>query len=97
MSDLTKLHDYENRSKKKNPFRSKPFPKSRIEWAIKSTLSIASAARYLGISYNTFKKYAHVLHDRDGAVTMFFHNLVPSFYETEKSMKFIRIFFYAII
>ena len=58
MSDLNELHDYENRPKKKNPFRSKPIPKSRIEWAIKSTLSIASAARYLGISYNTFKKYA---------------------------------------
>jgi len=58
MSELNELHDYENRPKKKNPFRSKPIPKSRIEWAIKSTLSIASAARYLGISYNTFKKYA---------------------------------------
>ena len=58
MSELNELHDSENRPKKKNPFRSKPIPKSRIEWAIKSTLSIASAARYLGISYNTFKKYA---------------------------------------
>ena len=58
MSDLTKLHDYENRSKKKNPFRSKPIPKTRIEWAIRSTLSIRSAAQYLGVSYNTFKKYA---------------------------------------
>ena len=58
MSDLTNLHDYENRSKKKNPFRSKPIPKSRIEWAIRSTLSIRAAAIHLGVAYNTFKKYA---------------------------------------
>jgi len=58
MSDLNKLHDYENKSKKKNPFRSKPIPKSRIEWAIRSTLSIRAAAIHLGVSYNTFKKYA---------------------------------------
>lgn len=59
-SDLSKLHDYENRPKKKNPFRSKPIPKSRIEWAIRSTLSIRAAAQYLGVSYNTFKKYAKI-------------------------------------
>ena len=58
MSDLTDLHDYESRPKKKNPFRSKPIPKTRIEWAIRSTLSIRAAAQYLGVSYNTFKKYA---------------------------------------
>ena len=58
MSDLTDLHDYENRPKKKNPFRSKPIPKSRIEWAIRSTLSIRAAAQHLGVAYNTFKKYA---------------------------------------
>ena len=58
MSDLNDLFDYENRPKKKNPFRSKPIPKSRIEWAIRSTLSIKAAARHLGIAYNTFKKYA---------------------------------------
>ena len=58
MSDLTNLHDYENRPKKKNPFRSKPIPKSRIEWAIRSTLSIRAAAKHLGVAYNTFKKYA---------------------------------------
>ena len=58
MSDLSDLHDYENRPKKKNPFRSKPIPKSRIEWAIRSTLSIRAAAEHLGIAYNTFKKYA---------------------------------------
>ena len=58
MSDLTDLHDYESRPKKKNPFRHKPIPKSRIEWAIRSTLSIRAAAQYLGVAYNTFKKYA---------------------------------------
>ena len=58
MSDMSDLHDYENRPKKKNPFRSKPIPKNRIEWAIKSTLSIRAAAKLLGVSYNTFKKYA---------------------------------------
>jgi len=57
MSDLSDLHDYESKSKK-NPFRSRPIPKSRIEWAIRSTLSIRAAAQYLGVSYNTFKKYA---------------------------------------
>ena len=58
MSDLTDLHEHENRPKKKNPFRSKPIPKSRIKWAIESTLSIRAAAKYLGVAYNTFKKYA---------------------------------------
>ena len=58
MSDLTELHDYENRPRNKNPFRSKPIPKSRIEWAIRSTLSIRAAAVHLGVAYNTFKKYA---------------------------------------
>ena len=58
MSDLNDLFDYENRPKKKNPFRSKPIPKSRIEWAIRSTLSIRAAAMHLGVAYNTFKKYA---------------------------------------
>ena len=58
MSDLGELHDYESRPKKRNPFRSKPIPKSRIEWAIRSTLSISAAAKYIGVSYNTFKKYA---------------------------------------
>ena len=44
--------------KKKNPFRGRPIPKSRIEWAIRSTLSIRAAAQHLGVAYNTFKKYA---------------------------------------
>jgi len=32
--------------------------KSKIEWAINETLSMKGAARLLGCSYNTFKKYA---------------------------------------
>ena len=66
MSDLSDLHDYENRPKKKNPFRSKPIPKSRIEWAIRSTLSIRAAAQHLGVSYNTLKKYAKMYDLFDG-------------------------------
>jgi transposase len=58
MSDLSDLHKHENRPKNKNPFRSKPIPKSRIKWAIESTLSIRAAAKHLGVAYNTFKKYA---------------------------------------
>ena len=42
----------------KNPFRSKPIPKGKIEEAINATLSIRAAAKFLGVSYNTFKKYA---------------------------------------
>ena len=58
MSDINELHDYEKKPKKKNPFRNRPIPKSRIKWAIQSTLSIRAAAQYLGVAYNTFKKYA---------------------------------------
>lgn len=43
---------------RKNPFRSKPVPKSKIEWAIQNTRSIRAASKFLGVSYNTFKKYA---------------------------------------
>ena len=55
---MADLYDYENRDKKKNPFRSKPIPKGKIEWAINSTQSIRAAAQFLGVAYNTFKKYA---------------------------------------
>ena len=58
MSDLSDLHEHETRPKKKNPFRCRPIPKSRIEWAIRATLSIRAAAQHLGVAYNTFKKYA---------------------------------------
>ena len=56
--DLSKLNEFDDRPKKKNPFRSKPIPKGKIEMAINATLSIRAAAQYLGVSYNTFKKYA---------------------------------------
>tara|TARA_B100001564_G_scaffold206003_1_gene173334 strand:- start:87 stop:665 length:579 start_codon:yes stop_codon:yes gene_type:complete len=58
MSDLSDLHEHENKPKGKNPFKGKPIPKTRIQWAIQSTLSIRAAAQYLGVAYNTFKKYA---------------------------------------
>tara|TARA_Y100001937_G_scaffold123473_1_gene186411 strand:- start:335 stop:886 length:552 start_codon:yes stop_codon:yes gene_type:complete len=41
-----------------SPFGKNPIPKARIDTAIRNTQSIASAARYLEVSYNTFKKYA---------------------------------------
>ena len=56
--DLSKLNEFDDRPKKKNPFRSKPIPKGKIETAINATLSIRAASQYLGVSYNTFKKYA---------------------------------------
>ncbi len=43
---------------RKNPFRSKPIPKGKIEWAIQNTKSIRAASKFLGVAYNTFKKYA---------------------------------------
>ena len=58
MSDLSDLHDHENKPRSKNPFKGRPIPKTRIEWAIRSTLSIRAAAIHLGVAYNTFKKYA---------------------------------------
>ena len=59
MSDLSDLHDHENiKTKSKNPFKGRPIPKSRTQWAIQSTLSIRAAAQHLGVAYNTFKKYA---------------------------------------
>ena len=58
MSDLGDLHDHEKKPTGRNPFRGKPIPKSRIEWAIRSTMSIRAAAIHLGVAYNTFKKYA---------------------------------------
>ena len=44
--------------KGKNPFRHKPIPKGRMEWAIEQSLSMKGAARLLQVSYPTFKKYA---------------------------------------
>ena len=41
-----------------NPFRSKPIPKNRIEWAISESRSMRQAAILINVSYNTFKKYA---------------------------------------
>jgi len=56
--DISKLNQLNNQPNRKNPFRSKPIPKGKIESAINATLSIRAAAQHLGVSYNTFKKYA---------------------------------------
>ncbi|MBC8421947.1 MAG: hypothetical protein H8E03_00845 [Pelagibacteraceae bacterium] len=42
----------------KNPFKQKPIPVGRMEWAIQNSLSMKAAARLLQVSYPTFKKYA---------------------------------------
>ena len=34
------------------------FNKAQLEWANKQTLSCRQAAKLLGVSYNTYKKYA---------------------------------------
>ena len=44
--------------KGRNPYRGKPIPKGRVEWAIENSMSLKGASRILGVSYNTFKKYA---------------------------------------
>ena len=55
--DLSKLNEFDSRPKKKNPFRSKPIPKGKIEAAINATLSIRAAAKFCGVSYNTCLLY----------------------------------------
>ena len=45
-----------------NPYRGKPIPKGRIEWAVEQARSAAEAARLLNVDKNTFKKYA-VMYD----------------------------------
>ena len=42
----------------KNPYRGKPIPKGRIEWAIKNARSASEASRLLNVSRHTFRKYA---------------------------------------
>ena len=42
----------------KNKYRSKPVPKGVVQDAIEKTLSMRQASKYLGVSFNTFKKYA---------------------------------------
>ena len=42
----------------KNKFRSKPPSKGLVQDAIDKTLSMRQASKYIGVSYNTFKKYA---------------------------------------
>ena len=45
-----------------NPYRGKPIPKGRIEWAVEQAKSARQAARLLDVDFNTFKKYA-VMYD----------------------------------
>jgi len=41
-----------------NPYKGRPIPKGRIEWAVEIAKSAAHAARLLDVDKNTFKKYA---------------------------------------
>ena len=44
----------------KNPYKGRPIPKGRIEWAIKHARSASEAARLLNVSRHTFRKYAEM-------------------------------------
>jgi|TARA_B100001964_G_C14205928_1_gene588120 hypothetical protein len=66
MAEINDIWEHENKPKKKNPFRSRPIPKNKIQWAIDNTLSIRSASKFLGVSYNTFKKYSKMYTDDEG-------------------------------
>ncbi len=57
ITSLRRVKPYKD-PKGRNPYRGKPIPKGRIEWAIENSLSLKGASRILGVSYNTFKKYA---------------------------------------
>ena len=43
-----------------NPYRGRPIPKGRIEWAVEQANSAAHASRLLNVDKNTFKKYAEM-------------------------------------
>ena len=43
-----------------NPYRGRPIPKGRIEWACEQANSAAHASRLLNVDKNTFKKYAEM-------------------------------------
>ena len=44
----------------RNPYKGKPVPKFKIEWAIKNARSASEASRLLLISRHTFRKYAEM-------------------------------------
>ena len=44
----------------RNPYKGKPIPKGRIEWAIKNARSASEASRLLHVSRHTFRKYAEM-------------------------------------
>ena len=43
-----------------NPYRGRPIPKGRIEWAVEQANSAAHASRLLNVDKNTFRKYAEM-------------------------------------
>jgi len=52
----------------KNPYKGRPIPKGRIEWAIKHARSASEASRLLNVSRHTFRKYAE-MYDLYGGIT----------------------------
>ena len=46
----------------------RPLLQAEIELAIKNSKSAKGAARFLGVSYNTFKKYAQMYKNESGEV-----------------------------
>ena len=45
-----------------HPYKGRPIPQGRIEWACEQAKSARQAARVLEVDFNTFKKYA-VMYD----------------------------------
>ena len=50
----------------KKRYRRRPILQAEVELAIKNSQSAKGAARYLGVAYNTFKRYATKYVDEDG-------------------------------
>ena len=50
----------------------RPLLQAEIELAIKNSKSAKGAARFLGVSYNTFKKYAQMYTDENGNAKIWF-------------------------
>ena len=49
----------------------RPLLKAEIELAMQNTKSNKEAARFLGVSYNTYKKYAKMYKDDDTQKSLF--------------------------
>ena len=52
----------------RNPYKGRPIPKGRIEWAIKHARSASEASRLLNVSRHTFRKYAE-MYELYGGIT----------------------------